>query len=261
VKQLINYTRKYSEGALLHLHDYAQTNEAEELHQLRVALKKLKAVEFFLSTTTKETGKLKTTGKHLKKIFKAAGAIRQKEIVLNWMQEHSFQLLAETVQLSRQIQEEQELFFKKQHLYKKQLQKQSAVYLEYAQKMKAADAEVYIQQLKQMIHEGLQNIRQEGWHELRKQVKQLLYVWQWLNAKQKLHFFTAKEFQYFDLLQEQIGNWHDLIDLKQWLTDGEFFLNSDARIKQEFNRCWQLLNKQLMMNEKRVQTQLTKPVL
>ncbi|HMP86789.1 MAG TPA: CHAD domain-containing protein, partial [Lacibacter sp.] len=92
--------------------------------------------------------------------------------------------------------------------------------------------------LKKEISRLQREERPENWHELRKQIKQLLYTWHWLENRQQLLLLSRREYAYYDELQEAIGHWHDLLDIRDWLTNKQFFFHSDHTVRQSFGRCW-----------------------
>ena len=59
-----------------------------------------------------------------------------------------------------------------------------------------------------------------------------------------------------DQLQEQIGIWHDLVDLQQWILDEQFFLSKDSSVKHQDSKAVEQLQKNLLVQEQAVLRQL-----
>jgi CHAD domain-containing protein len=116
----------------------------------------------------------------------------------------------------------------------------------------------YTKELKQTVYSSQELTNRAGWHELRKYIKQLLYAYHWLQDIEKIKLLTVKEHTYFDQLQEAIGNWHDAEDLKTWLSDEQFFLHGDTKVKLQFNKCWEKLMNEISEKEKLVEKLLKK---
>lgn len=256
MKLLKEYTAKHLSAALHYLHAYAQKKEQEDLHQLRVCLKKIRAAQNFLLQSKPGVRKLQKSQKMLRRLFKTAGVIRQLELKNEWLQKNRFDLFIKEANMNEQLEADRADFSGEEHVYAHQLKECGTVFLHTISKLKNETLENYIETVKQSVFYLLNTGSLTDWHELRKQIKQLLYARQWLTQNQKLHLLTVTEYNYLNQLQEKIGSWHDLVDLKQWLTDKEFFLHSDVEIKKTFKRCWQKLNRQLLLKEQQVQKSL-----
>ena len=109
---------------------------------------------------------------------------------------------------------------------------------------------------KEELHEQVKHVVKDDWHELRKLSKQLLYAYHWINEQDKLKVMTVLSYHTIDQLQEEIGIWHDLVDMQQWLFNEQFFLSSDVSVKQQDNKASEQLDKNLLLQEQAVLRQL-----
>ena len=83
MNQLKEYTDKQLQTAIQLLETFTPGADEEIIHQLRVALKKIKAVRLFISTL--HPAKAKQIRKKLQLIFRSAGSIREAQLQLQWL--------------------------------------------------------------------------------------------------------------------------------------------------------------------------------
>jgi CHAD domain-containing protein len=254
MNQLKGYTGKQLQNALHLLKQYHSASNEEVLHQLRVSLKKLKAVLDYLLILHPK--KIKPLRKKLQIVFHAAGDLREAQLRLLWLKEKQFQYLITDISFDKKIKEEEEQFAIQKDDYLKLLSTVENEIDKYLKKIKEGDLLDYALELKQKLEQQLLLIIQKDWHVLRKLIKQLLYAHHWLAEKDKLKVLTVTAFQRMDGMQEKIGLWHDAVDLLQWLTDGQFFLSKDKAVKQQFNKAFTLVKKDIEVKEKAVLKQL-----
>ncbi len=249
MNELDSYLHKQSSVATGHLQAYAQTTDSEELHQFRVAMKKINAVAVFLCTFFPKAKKNK---KRLKQIFRSAGFIREQELRLQWLRRYRLLLLAETSDLERTMQLFQAAFNQDFLSNEKQLHRSVKQLRLLAGTIRQHDLVDSVTRLKQTVVLQLEKVQPQEWHELRKQIKQMLYALHWLSPGDQLRLLPVKQVQSFDQLQEAIGAWHDLVDLKQWLSDEQFFLHTDPLVTKSFAKGWKRLQTSLLTAEKTV---------
>ncbi|MEJ8843426.1 CHAD domain-containing protein [Lacibacter sp. H375] len=241
--------------AALHLlEQYSAASDEEVLHQLRVSLKKLKAVLDYLRTLHPK--KIKALRKKLQFVFHAAGSLREAQLRLKWLTEKRLSLLIRHSSLDQKIKEEAELFITQKHDHLKKLKSVSEELDKYLKKVDEVDLLRYALELKAKLQDKLPIVSKDNWHALRKLVKQLLYAYHWLGEQDKLKVLTVTDYKKLDLLQENIGIWHDAVDLYQWLTDGQFFLSKEKSVKQQFNKAFAVVQKDIELKEKAVLKQL-----
>lgn len=254
MSEIREYAKKQITSALHLLEEYNAASNAEVLHQLRVSLKKVKAVLDFLRTLHPQ--KIKPLRKKLQLIFHAAGSLREAQLRLNWLKEKKYQLLIQNTSLGGKVKEEEELFVaqKQDHLKKLRFVRNELDRL--LKDINEKDLIRYAAALKRKFEAQSTAVAKEDWHALRKLIKQLLYAHHWLTEQDKLKILTVEAFKKTDELQEKIGVWHDALDLLQWLTDGQFFLSKDKPAKQQFNKAFALVQKDIVVKEKAALKQL-----
>jgi len=187
---------------------YVRSHAPEDLHQMRVAMKKARALmRFFKSRSKKkkQSAKLET----VKSIFRHAGEIRDLQVRLR---------LAEKYGLTKAFRKEQ------QELLQHAVSEFSRLYEEqYRQELEKAyrklskgfrdmkDGTVvrkYRKKLKEISEYFDGEDPAKDLHEQRKQIKILLYVHKVLEAP--LAQALSLDTKYLHKLQDAIGDWHDL---------------------------------------------------
>ena len=189
------------------LKTFLKTDDKEQLHTLRVEVKKLRAMLTLMQTLT-HNKKLFKLFKPVKAVFKHAGEIRSSQINLELAQRYQFK--------NEQFEREQ-----RQHMAQcaEEFKQQAPSYLK---KLKRANHRIksslrrvpdksvavfYKNQLKQIANSLAIPHFDEGLHECRKQMKILMYN-HGLSEKALQHRVAFNE-QYIDDLQSNIGDWHD----------------------------------------------------
>ena len=254
MSEIREYAKKQIGSALHLLEQYTTASDEEVLHQLRVSLKKIKAVLDYLRTLHPK--KIKSLRKKLRFVFQSAGSLREAQLRLKWLKEKGFLFLIQYTTLDQKIKEEEELFFAQKQDYSESL---AFIHDELNNYLKKVDADALLQyalKLKEQLEKKMQIVAKNDWHELRKLIKQLLYAHHWLTEKDKLKVLTVEDYQKFDQLQEKIGNWHDAVDLLQWLTDGQFSPGNDNSVNQQINKAFALAQADIEVKEEIVRKQL-----
>ena len=252
--QLKDYTDKQLQTALHLLKQYCTAPKQEVLHQLRVSLKKLKAVLAYLHSIHPK--KIKSFRKKVQFFFYAAGDLREAQLRLKWLKGKRCYHLIKFSSFDQKIREEEAQFIACSEEYCKLISTVHDELSKYLKKIKDSDSLEYALELKQKLDELLLLIVQKDWHELRKLIKQLLYAHHWLSDKDKLKVLTVLAYQKLDHQQEIIGVWHDAVDLLQWLTDQQFFLSKDRSVSLQFNKAFALVKKDMEEKEKEVMKEL-----
>jgi CHAD domain-containing protein len=254
MNQLKEYTEKQLQAALQMLQTFTPGADEEIIHQLRVSLKKIKAVLLFISTL--HPAKAKQIRKKVQLIFRAAGSIREAQLQLQWLKKKRYLHLIKAASLEQKIKQDEELFLQQKELFHTLLTSIREDVLKQIHKIKSSAVTEYAVKLKEELHEQAIHVVKDDWHELRKLSKQLLYAHHWVSEQDKLKVMTVLSYHSIDQLQEEIGMWHDLVDMQQWLLDEQFFLSSDASVKQQDKKASEQLQKNLLLQEQAVLRQL-----
>lgn len=254
MSEIREYANKQIGSALYLLEQYTTAPNEEVLHQLRVSLKKVKAVLDYLRTLhPKKIGSLR---KKLQLVFHAVGSVREAQLRLKWLKEKRVNYLIKYAALDQKMKEEEELLFTQAKDHCKNLRTVRDKLDKYLKDVEGAFLLKYTVGLKEELAHQILSIEKKDWHELRKLIKQLLYALHWVTESHELKLLSVAEYKKLDLLQEKIGVWHDAIDLLQWLTDEQFILSKDALVKKQFAKVFALAQKDIEVKEKAVAKQL-----
>jgi CHAD domain-containing protein len=248
--QLKEYTGKQFQIARDALSEFTVGADAEILHRLRVSLKKIKAVLQVLSV--QHPKKIKQIRKQLQVIFHASGSVREAQIRQNWLITKQYHRLKAAAALEQKIAEEELVLFQETENYQQTLTAIEREIDPLLHKMNAATLRDDALSKKDLLEQQLTAATTEEWHDLRKLIKQLIYAQNWLTEKDRLKVLTVLFYHTLDHLQEQIGTWHDLIDMQQWLLDEQFFLSQDPAVKQQSTKAAVQLQKHTILQEQAV---------
>jgi CHAD domain-containing protein len=198
-KKLKHFIKKRLKHLKLHLYSYCQGGDAEQLHKLRVEIKKVKSVVRFVDDCT--NSHLNKQLKPLKLIFEKAARIRNTHITLELCTTNgSKQFLArqQHLALSRYSQ-----FAKEYETMRVQLEVLAArLPAELTTIAKRKSNKWSSKQFKKTENKLLAGALQ--YHNARKIIKRLLHI----NTMQPIKPTLNKN--YLEQLERAIGNWHDL---------------------------------------------------
>ncbi|HEX2787673.1 MAG TPA: CHAD domain-containing protein [Ignavibacteria bacterium] len=210
-KKQEKYFNRHWEAMFTHLYNFCVAENPEELHKLRVEIKKLEALFMLLkecSWNNYDDKRFRKKFMSVKKIFKNAGRIRNAHINLQLLDKFKTENSDFKDKQKTILQEQSSKFCNDMIFYADKISKnhKSLMKLLYdAESKKILD--LYKKQLKKINKIFKSYKKPAELHKSRKNIKQLLYVYSILNKpfikKIKLN---AK---YFDNLQEIIGKWHD----------------------------------------------------
>ena len=200
----------------IHLHGEkaAQKFNKEELHKMRVALKKVVAA-FHLTSFLMPSRLQKEDLHKLRKIFKAAGKVR--EIQLMWSRLKDIPSGDESVDdaLKEYFKEEEKSAKKKfRHAYNSsdkdidELREKITESLQQAGRMSRAP---YFEQHVHMISKTIasRDLNEKGLHELRKHLKELKYNLKMATRRIIRQVENALPVTWMNECEDVIGKWHD----------------------------------------------------
>lgn len=195
-----------------HLRAFADSQDPEALHQLRVTLKKLKAVTRFSKACTGKKASKDFNG--LKKMFKQAGIIRDAGNHLQLL-EHFHPASEEYKTRQGQVQTNAtKEFIRHVKSYRQQGKRAGRRLIDDVHRIPAAC--IHDWYAMQMVTTGiLLTASGDDLHKARKQIKDMLYIEKLLpsSLRDELRLDT----DYLDKLQDTIGQWHDaMIVVQEW---------------------------------------------
>lgn len=190
----------------------------EQLHRLRVAIKKIKAV-FKLTNAVHKKFKYKKAFAPYRAVFKTAGLIREEQLL-----EEKLKGLIKTGKAQQRAAVINRL--------NQQFRKQIAGFVTGMGKTpKTKDAlgslsgkkvANYCSALLKKIQKRWLKLKSEkDFHEMRKELKQLQYCVQLLPKKQREEIISSKKLERLDELQDTIGKWHDNVLVLDKLSQNE----------------------------------------
>jgi len=194
------------------LHIYLKSQNQEDLHVMRVQLKKYKAwIELY--SLFFRTSKLNKKLKPIKKLFRLAGAIRDLHISQALMVSHE-------VPLKNANDEFEQTALKLFQNLQNKADKLEKSCTKNHKKLCAAIAPIAIKDFEKFIATHVAQFEKEkssddAMHDWRKDLKRLLYIKDVMNKKQLKRL--SINFEYIDQLQDKIGAWHDALLFHQFL--------------------------------------------
>ena len=201
MKLLIKYADKRFKSLHVHLDKYKQCVGIEDLHQIRVELKKIKTLFDLITHDFK-----KSEYKPLKNIFKNAGRIRETDVLHQLFRKYKLQQFEKSIK--REALERKSAiaaFRQKAKYYKKavnHIQQRSKKYLI---EINRGNLNKYVFKVEQKINKKLfSKYRLDELHKIRKQIKKIIYLSQVTDSKD-----ISKKNKLYDNLQNIIGQWHD----------------------------------------------------
>jgi CHAD domain-containing protein len=203
------FLRKNRKRIIFHLVAFCENNDAEDLHKMRVALKKLKAFIYFLSKTTKL--------KHLpnllvpvKAIFKHAGDIRNAQVNIELAKNFHLTNKRFCTAQEKIIEGESVRFWQRAEVSISTIERTVVSIFPYLKDVKTRRVvKFFRKEIKKSDHRLQKDLNTEEWHSFRKKIKIILYAYKLSggSAEQKIYLNLL----YLDDLQESIGKWHDIV--------------------------------------------------
>lgn len=242
-KKQEKYFNRHWEAMFTHLYNFCVAQNPEELHKLRVEIKKLEALFMLLkecSWNKYDDKRFRKKFMPVRKIFKNAGRIRNAHINLQLLDKFKTENSDFKDKQKTILQEQSNKFCNDMIVFADTISKnhESLMKLIYDVESKKI-LDLYKKQLKKINKIFKSYKKPAELHKSRKNIKQLLYVYSILNKpfikKIKLNA------EYFDNLQEILGKWHDAEVTVELLTSTGF---SDSGILDDLKKqCHDYLEK------------------
>ena len=237
------------------LYDLEANGDAVSLHDLRLELKKIRAITVFLRSIYPRQ-KLKKACGRLKSIFSEAGEIRELQLFHQWLEKQELTAF-------RSYFPEEELLtlaadFQQRTGDHKQVLKEAIEDIEqFVQATNQILAEQYVVDLYSQVIDRVRSRPGPGeWHGLRKLIKQWIYALNWLGQEERAKAET--DLAYYKKLQEIIGYWHDAEMIRETLYRKKIYLSQDLEVQKSFARAIQKINQSLRYRERQVLEMLGK---
>jgi CHAD domain-containing protein len=206
------YLDKRNDEWQQYLHAFVDSRDPESLHQLRVTLKKLKALARFAKACSGENTVKDFNG--FKKMFKLAGEIRDARNHLQLLER-----LHSAPQQYKDLQQDVETtatekFIRRSKRYRRQGQRAACRLVAGISAIPASCIRDWY--ALQLVSTGiLLTAAGDDLHKARKQIKDLLYIEKLLPPPLRTELHLDRE--YLDKLQDAIGQWHDAaVVISEW---------------------------------------------
>jgi len=247
VKNLFNY-----------LHDYELKGDDVSLHDLRIEMKKLRAIISFLKTVYAKQ-KMKKVSHKIRAIFQEAGEIREYQLLLQWLAKNELGSFDQQYLPQHTLQSMADDFHQQAARNKQVLKEVIDEVGKYVQATNQILAEQYVVDL----HAQIETITRKQpataeWHALRKLIKQWMYALNWIRNGEDTK--TDTDLYHYKKLQEAIGYWHDAEVIKDTLYQKQIYLSQDMEVQKDFTKACAKLNQSLRYRERQVGELLTPSV-
>ena len=232
--------------------DTAQVGSVSNLHDLRVQMKRIKAILSFLQSIYGK-GSLGKLPNVTRELFQQAGEWREMQLINQWLQKINVQLDATLgcteADILQQANQTQAFLQKHFNAYTKQIKKAESL----ANKTHNILAEQYFMQLSASLKKGLKKAKQKDWHEVRKLCKKWIYATNWLD-KDRLP--NQKKIHAISKLEKNIGDWHECCTIINRLEEVEHMDKSPLNSRQAMAIALASIHKKEKLAVKKTQKQL-----
>ncbi|MDP4266455.1 MAG: CHAD domain-containing protein [Bacteroidota bacterium] len=217
------YIRKRLNDLYSHFNLFIQTKNPEELHQMRLEVKRIKALLLFFEKCL-QTHRLTDDFKSVRLIYKNAGEIRKIHINLLLVDKYK---IADDVFINGQNEILSKLnnkFMSKKNLYEEIILKiQKKLSKDFENIENNSVLKLYYKKLNSLIRLFSNEKYKNNLHNCRSKVKELLYIYNALNKSfgKKL----SLNINYLDQIQNAIGEWHDTTLIVELLKDKKYTNN------------------------------------
>jgi CHAD domain-containing protein len=208
-KDIQDWINKKCDAITRHLNSFCTTYKDEDLHKLRLEIKKIKALVFLLEKTSK--GNIPPFAEiGLSDLFKHTGRIRDAQQRIKLFTQHDVNnpsIINQQQEIKQK--EERELFQRKQE-YQLQIERARTLLGDYSASIKNKEAlELIRKQYDKLAISLPGTIEISDLHNQRKKIKRFLYMLDILpeTLTQGLRFNK----EYFEEVAKKIGDWHDSI--------------------------------------------------
>ncbi|RZS95115.1 CHAD domain-containing protein [Cecembia calidifontis] len=200
-----NFLKEHLDQVSQHLSRFFESKGAEDIHQLRVNIKKIKALIQFFEHLEPDTN-YKKLFQPIRKLFKQAGEIRELQLHLIRLESLPERDEKNEKKLIAKLEKSINRFLKNKEKWDKYLNR-------FQENTSQIDLNFEANTLTAYFNSTLlktnNKLRKGEFHEARMKIKIILYL-KSLFTEQQQHAIRIN-FEFLDQLQEKIGNWHDLL--------------------------------------------------
>jgi len=241
-----------------HLHDFELNGDEQSMHDLRVEIKKMRAIIKFLQSIYSRPH-LKEPAHLIRHIFQRAGRIREEQLLQIWLRKNNLVSIESNCYPPEKLEFLVEEFRRHSIQYKDDFKEIIAVLDGLVRNTNVILAEHYFVDINSRVEKLIRrNLPQTEWHELRKLIKQRLFSYNWVEHGEG---DDDPNFSFFQKLQEAIGLWHDLDIIKQSFSRKQIWLSQDLEVQKEFAVAWEKLTAGIKQREKQIEELISRQLV
>jgi CHAD domain-containing protein len=241
-----------------HLHDFELAGDEVSLHDMRVEMKKLRAITKFLRNIYSKQ-KIKKSSHMLRWTFHDAGEIREYQLITQWLQKNNFSMIEQTYYPAHELKQLINEFQKNTEQLKNDFNEIIEGVSNFIENTNEILAEQYYIELNAQVEKLChKNLPPTEWHELRKLIKQRIYAYNWITHDSENE---DPNFAYYNKLQESIGLWHDFVIIRESFSQKQVYLSQDIEVQKDFNLAWDKLTSSIKQREKQTEEMLSRQVV
>lgn len=253
---LYRYADQRVQLALSHINHYLMHYDPEALHQLRVEMKRLKALHQALTMLKPDEQEHIKWPLQMTLFYKLAGKVRSAHLLKQRLARQGWDMIAPD--LFKKV-------FKTQLKFNKLLVKEAAEFnqilqtwgdklVQHTADIDLASFELMVVHEKQKLLALMNPLPEEAdWHEVRKEAKRFLHLSEMLSVRALARVKEGIDMKKIELLQENLGAWNDAREQSKWLKKKYKLklLSKDA-----YQIISQYLSEKLLQNRLKVLTAL-----
>jgi CHAD domain-containing protein len=231
------------------LHNFELSGSEPSLHDVRIELKKLRAVIRFLRKVYHRQT-LKRSARLVNHIFQAAGEIRAFQILQEWLKRWELPAIEQQFFSEGRVHYLTENFNQKSTDFKADIKEAIEQITPYVQGTNSILCEQYLLSLQTEIELLLhKNASTTEWHDLRKLMKQWLYANNWIEDAAKSEKLLST-YAFYNKLQEAIGQWHDIMMVQEMFERKQLHLSDDVEVQKDLSIGKEKMHQQLKQKQK-----------
>jgi CHAD domain-containing protein len=238
--------------ALQHLNTYLMHYDPEELHELRVEMKRIKAIHYLLKQIEALPDEAKYYPLQLSLFYKISGKVRAAHLMKARMSRRGWDIIASGLfkkLFKRQIKFNK-LLIKEAESFEAELKKWGGTLVKSCADIDLGKFEQQVAHEKQALTGMLQPVPDEAdWHELRKAIKRFTHASEMLSVRALARIKEGIDLKKITTLQELLGDWNDATEQSKWIKKQ---LKCKAISKDAYHIIQQVLSEKLLQNRLKI---------
>lgn len=205
-KKQQDFVRKRWESILHHFGQFVKRTNAEDMHKIRVDLKKLRALVYFQEQAGNTiSGKEK---KLLRKLFRQAGKIREAQVSAQLLKKQRIKSAPVYTHLRNTVAEESKKFVALVRRDLGRIVTLNTKLWKHVERVPGKTAQRILDELQVQVRSYYKpRMKVNGLHASRKSIKRFIYMNGFVSKDEPPGSVTAR----MKKLEEAIGNWHDTL--------------------------------------------------